>query len=127
MVSGSRGTGWERTSDVLSALEELLATFERIVKNNKGIKADFNTLLKKKFVDKAEEFAFLDPFAAEFIYVDQKAQFSGHSGSEELARGVMESLKELAEELGVLSQLRDESNDWSATHARELERLGISL
>lgn len=123
----SLGKGWERTSVVLSALEELLGIFERIIKDNRGIKADFNTLLKRKFVDKAEEFSFLDPFAAEFIYVDQKVKFSGNASSEELARGVTESLKELAEELGVLPQLKDVSNDWSAKHARELGRLGISL
>jgi hypothetical protein len=125
MVSQSRGVGRERLSDVLSTLEELLVIFERIVEDNKGIKADFNTLLKRKFVDKAEEFGFLDPFAAEFEYVDQKVQFNGNASNEELAKGVTESLKELAEELGILPQFRDESNNWSEAHARELERLGI--
>jgi hypothetical protein len=123
----SKGAGGERLSDVLSALEELLGIFERIVKDNKVIKGDFNTLLKRKFVDKAEEFGFLDPFAAEFNYVDQKVQFTGNASNEELAKGVTESLKELAEELGILAQFRDESNDWSETHEKELNRLGISF
>ncbi len=127
MASESKGVGGERLSDVLSALEELLGILERTVKDNKGINADFNTLLKRKFVDKAEEFGFLDPFAAEFKYVDQKVQFTGNASNEELAKGVTESLKELAEELGILPQFRDESNNWSETHARELERLGISF
>jgi hypothetical protein len=54
-------------------------------------------------------------------------QFTGNASNEELVKGVTESLKELAEELGILPQLRDESNDWFETHARELERLGISF
>ena len=127
LTSGSRGVGGERLSDVLSALEELLVIFERIVTVNKGKKADFNTMLKRKFVTKAEQFGFLDPFAAEFKYVDQKISFTGNASNEELAKGVIESLKELAEELGILPQFRDESNEWSQMHARELARLNIGF
>ena len=50
----------------ITMLEELMGIFERVVRSNKKIRQDFGTLLKRKFVQKAEEYPFLDPFTAEF-------------------------------------------------------------
>jgi hypothetical protein len=49
-----------------------------MIRSNKNIKEDFETLLKKKFVDKAATYAFLDPFAGEFSYKNNKSFYKVH-------------------------------------------------
>jgi hypothetical protein len=117
----------EHSPHNITMLGELLAIFERVIKLNRRIRSDFNTLLKRKFVEKADEYVFLDPFAAEFVYADRKITFVGNASDEELARGVTESVKELAEEFGVLPELRNECVFWVRKHQRELGRIGFSL
>ena len=68
------------------------------------MKADFSKILKKKFVENAEQYAFLDPFAAEFEYADQRIKFSGIATDQELIDGVTHSLTQLAQELGLVPQ-----------------------
>lgn len=125
---GSLGDSGKRPSQqTIAMLEELLGIFERAVRSNRKAKGGFTTLLKRKFVEKADEYAFLDPFIAEFSYSDRKIAFVGEAGDEELARGVFESVKELAEELRVLPQLRIECVLWNQKHRREVGRLGIGF
>ena len=108
-------------------IQELLVILERIISNTKNIKADFNTLLKKKFIEKAEKFVFLDPFANEFIYADQKASFSGDASDEELFTGIIESVREIADEQGILSKVRTELGPWSQKYAAVLAKWGVSF
>ena len=112
---------------IITMLEELMGISERVVRSNKKIKQDFGTLLKKKFVEKAEKYPFLDPFAAEFSYSDRRITFVGNTSDERLAKGVTESVKELASELRMLSQLRGELVFWLQKHQGELGRWGISF
>lgn len=95
----------KRSSETIKSLETLLGLLERGIKSNKKIKAPFSKLLKKKFVEKANKYPFLDPFVAEFEYSEQKITFVGDASDNELAKGVIESVKELAEELGILPEL----------------------
>ena len=108
-------------------LEALLVMLERIVSENKKIKADFGTLLKRKLVEKADSYSFLDPFIGEFEYSDQKISFTGNASDEEIASGLAASAKELAEELGILSQLKDNLTSWSKKYEKELAMFGISF
>ena len=103
-------------------LEELLHILERIVKADKVMKSGFSTALKRKFMEKADEFPFLDPFAAEFEYSDRKITFTGDAGSDELVRGLTECVKEMAEELGILAQMNIELGPWSKKYEKELGR-----
>ncbi len=114
-------------ADVLIILEGLLNIFERVVITNKRIKENFSVLLKKKFVQKIGSYDFLDPFAAEFEYVNRKVVFNGSAGSRELAQGVAESVAELAEELGVLRDLKKETAPWSEKHSRDLSLLKLEI
>jgi len=114
-------------SDVLTMLEALLSVFERIITSNREIESNFNTLLKKKFMEKADEFIFLDPFAAEFEYADQKITFTGDAGDEELVKGLTECVREIAEGVGILSQLNDELGPWSDKYKKDLEKFHISF
>jgi hypothetical protein len=125
--SESKDIRKEPSPNSITMLGELLGIFERVIRSNKRIKANFNTLLKKKFVEKADEYAFLDPFVGEFVYADRKITFVGDASDEELARGVTESVKELAEEFRVLPQLRNECVFWARKYQRELGGIGFSL
>ena len=101
----STGDPSKHSSETITSLEELLALLERAISSNKKIKAPFSKLLKKKFLEKANKYPFLDPFAAEFEYSDQEISYVGGASDTDLAKGVIESVKELAEELGVLPEL----------------------
>jgi hypothetical protein len=114
------------SSNVLKALEELLGIFERMITFNKKIKTDFHTLLKKKLIEKADKYAFLDPFAGEFKYSHRKITFSGDASDEDLVNALIESVEDLAGELGILPMLADKLAPWSQRYAKELEGFGIN-
>lgn len=113
--------------EVIAPLQEFLDLFERTVRGGKFLKGDFSTALKKKFVEKAEVYAFLDPFACEFEYVDRKIRYSGEASAEDVVRGVTESVKELAQELGAWSRFSDEIGPWTEKYSGMLSRYGLSL
>jgi hypothetical protein len=112
---------------VLTHLEELLETFEKVLASNKKVKADFETLLKKKFLEKVDKYPFLDPFAAELVYANRKLSYSGSATDKELARGLLESVMELAGQLGIMPQFKETLGPWSEKYAGEMAGLGISL
>jgi hypothetical protein len=132
-LSKMRGEGQSRTSfsrpsgAVLSMLEELMVIFENTVISRKKMKTDFTKILKKKFVENAEKYAFLDPFAGEFDYADRKIDFSGAASDKELSDGVINSIRELAQELGMLPELLETCTEWSDKYAKQLEKFSVKL
>jgi hypothetical protein len=111
----------------LTAIEELLVLFERIVISRKGRDTDFSTLLSRKFVEKADTYPFLDPFAAEFRYVDNAVTFTGDTNDATLLKGVVESIREVGEELGMLAEVRDNVSGWMKKYAKEIDALGVRI
>ena len=101
-------------------MEELLKIFEKTISSRKKMKADFNKILKKKFVENAEKYAFLDPFAAEFEYSNRRIKFSGAATDQELINGVTNSLRQLAQELGMVAQFLANTGVWSEKYAKQL-------
>ena len=114
-------------SHAIGMLEELLVLFEKIVMTNKKIKGRFDTLLKNKFLEKADKYIFLNPFSGEFEYANQRIAFRGDAIDEELVRGVIESVKELAEELDVVFTLNNRLASWTQRYQKELMKFGISF
>jgi len=112
---------------ILTVLEELLQKTETEVAKKKNIERDFDGLLKKKFIEKADKYIFLDPFADEFKYSAGKITFTGEATDEELLRGVAESVREIAEESGFLPKLSDSLSSWSQKYAGELAKTGIKF
>jgi hypothetical protein len=108
-------------------LEALLRVFERVIASNREIKSNFNTILKKKFVEKADEFVFLDPFAAEFQYADQKITFKGDANDKELIKALTECVKEIADGLGVLPMLKEELRTWFGKFEKELKEFHVKF
>jgi hypothetical protein len=117
----------ESPSGIIPMLEEFLTLFESEMMKHKKMKERFHTLLKNKFIEKADKYLFLNPFSDEFEYADQKISFSGKASDEELVHGVVESVKELAEELGLHRFLNVKLTSWAQKYQKELERLGLSF
>ncbi len=127
-LSVARGSEAQKCSwHLITALEECLAIFEKVVNAEKAYRGQFRTLLKKKFLDKAEKYEFLDPFAAEFEYVNHKITFVGNASEEEVVRGVIESVRELAEEIGLLPAFLDALELWKDQYGRTISKFGVSL
>ena len=115
----------DTSPDILAMLEEFLGVLETVASTGKDKGAGFSGILKKKFVEKAEEYDFLDPFVAEFEYSDRKIKYSGQAGEKELADGVITSAKELAEELGILTEVKNYMTSWAEKYEKKIEELGI--
>lgn len=121
------GSGTAPDPSVLKTLEELLIILEQTVSMEKRISTPFMTLLKKKLVQKAERYEFLDPFAAEFGYENRKIVFTGDAGEKELARGIVETVLDLARELGLLGRLGPALKNWRRQYSEEIAAWGIRL
>ena len=115
------------SEDVILALEEFLAIFEETVRGLRRSQIDFKKTLKHKFVENAEKYAFLDPFAAEFEYENHQILFNGNATGKELSRGVIFSVLELAEELGVRQKFTSQLENWSEKHGGKLIELDIMV
>jgi TATA-box binding protein (TBP) (component of TFIID and TFIIIB) len=100
-------------SSTIATLEELLDVFGRVVDAEEVVDSEFAILLKDKFVEKANTYPFLDPFAGEFKFSNQKIVFTGKASDEELTKGVTECVRELADELGIMHILKKEISNWS--------------
>ncbi len=108
-------------------MEALLNIFEKVVREKKKKKADFQKLLKQKFVENADRFSFLDPFAGEFEYAEQKITLSGRVSDEDLVDGVVAVVNEMARELGLQSTLIVNLESWLEEYADELAVYDISF
>ncbi len=115
------------SQNILTMLEDFLKIFEKTVSEKKKLKIDFNKILKKKFVENADQYAFLDPFAGEFEYSDGRLIFTGAAGDKELIDGVLTSVTQLSQELGLIPQLMENSRKWSEKYAKQLENFSIKL
>ena len=112
---------------IVSMLEGLLGTLERVVRKNRKIRHDFETLLNRKFVEKVDTYEFLDPFAAEFQYADGKVIFTGDASPKELVAAISETVSEIAGETGITSELRRELHPWRQTFADEMIEFDLRL
>ena len=108
-------------------MEEMIAIFERTVASLKTTDSDFATLLNRKFVEKADYYPFLDPFAAEFRYSNEKIFFEGVTTDGELTKGVVESVTELAVELGASKQFKNNLITWMKKYREEVQAYDITI
>ena len=106
----------------VAIIEELLTTFEETFLANYKGKSDFRTLLRRKFVEKADNYDFLDPFAAEFHYADGHIDYSGDASTDVLAQGIVESIKEIAEEVDIYYPLLKAIVPWTEKYAAEIDK-----
>jgi hypothetical protein len=115
-----------RTGDCIPMLNSLLYVLEKVVVANRKVKS-FNTLLKKKFIEKADTYVFLDPFAGEFKYEDNQISFVGDAGDQELVAGVTECVRELSDDLGLRKQLVNTLAPWFQKYQSQIERHNVTM
>ena len=127
MKREARTTDLKPSKVALLMAQELLIIFEETVSTTKKIKVDFNKILKKKFVEIAEQFAFLDPFAGEFEYVNRRIKFSGSASDQELISGIIDSVQQLTQELGYAGNFFENATAWSEKYAKQLKAFNLKL
>jgi hypothetical protein len=120
LVNGGHGS----EADTLAMLEELIGLAEEVLTVNR-VQPGFDRRLKQKLLAKAERFPFLDPFAGEFEYFDQKIRFSGDTAQRELVEALIETVTELAAEAGAGDVFRDRLAGWAERNSRQFLRLGV--
>ena len=108
-------------------LHILLSTLESLITAEKRIKTDFDTLLKKKFFEKADIYEFLDPFAAEVQYANGTFEFTRDTPLPQLVKGVSESVLELADDMGLLALLMQKLDPFKKQYQGEITRFGIKI
>ena len=114
-------------ASAIEILEELLGIFEKVVRLKRKKRTDFQKLLKQKLVEHADQYAFLDPFAGEFEYTQNKIMFSGQTSDQDLVLGVFEVVKEMARELDLQSILVENLDSWLDKYAEELAAYDINF
>jgi len=121
----TKEVGDKPSPEVITAVEELLGLFERVVGSSKTAKGDFHTLLKRQFLTQAETYEFLDPFSGEFQYSNRKVKFSGRANDEQMIKAVLDSVRGLAEDLRLAPELQTKSAGWFQKYHAKLTSLGI--
>jgi hypothetical protein len=93
----------------------------------------FLTAFKRACIERATEFPFLDPFAAEFEYRKGQVKFQGKAGAAEFNRGVSQCLaltiQRLAAEptgANLLPKLTMALTDLRTTHGAQLRELQLA-
>lgn len=117
----------DHSETAIVMMEVLLGIFETVVRENTKKKTDFQKLLKQNLIENADRFAFLDPFAGEFEYSEQKITFSGQVSDWDLVQGVVAVVKEMAHDLGLFSALLQNLDVWSEEYADELAVFDVNL
>lgn len=117
----------DEAREVIEALRGLLTIAENTVRADRRGRVDFVTRLKKKFVQRADRWEFLDPFSAEFEYADGRIAFHGDAPPERLARGVAACVAEVAADLKLDAALATNLRPWRTRHAAALERWQVRI
>jgi hypothetical protein len=117
----------EETQRVLEKLEALLSLLERVIQSNRKLKVDFETLLNKKFVEKAGKYDFLDPFFDEFRYSNGRLEYSGKASTNDLAKAIIECVREIVLSLGIINTFRKYLESWKKGFANEMIDFDIEI
>jgi len=112
---------------VMMMLEDLLVLLEKVVRSNKRIKADFETLLNKQFVDKVDQYDFLDPFAGEFRYSHGKISFNGKASQKALVASIVQCVQDMTAGLGMTAVFRKYLATWKKNYTDEIIDFNIEI
>ncbi|MCU0598785.1 MAG: hypothetical protein MUE70_05930 [Desulfobacterales bacterium] len=123
----SPAAGQKETKKVLEMLEALLSLLERVIQSNKKLKVDFETLLNKKFVEKADKYDFLDPFFDEFRYSNGRVDYAGKASADVLVSAITECVREIVLSLGIVAPFRKYLESWKKGFANEIIDFDIEI
>ena len=113
--------------NIIEMLQHLMLIFEKFIIGNKKIRDDFDTILKRKFMQKIDIYDFLDPFAAEFKYSNGKINYSGKVDDIKLANGLIDCLYEISNENNMQSWLKKHISPWKEKYSREIALVEIKI
>jgi len=113
------------SAEIVTAVEELLGLVEAMVSSSKAHKGEFHTLLKKRFLELAETYHFLDPFRGDLEYSNRKIKISGKVTDDDLVKGVLTAVRGLVEELNLATQFQTKTATWFQKYGAKLNDLGI--
>jgi hypothetical protein len=113
--------------NIREMLQYLMLIYDKFIASNRKIQPDFDTLLKRKFMQKVEKYEFLDPFMEDFKYEAGKIEYSGRVDDKRLATGIIECLTEIAEENDMQQWLDKSLWPLRQKYAREIGVLNIKL
>lgn len=111
----------------IDMLQNLMLLYEKYFLGAKKNKDIFYTLLKKKFLEKVDKYEFLDPFSAEFKYLDGKILFTGKETHEKLSNSIIECLKEIANENNMMGWMKKHLVLFEEKYKNELTTLKINI
>jgi hypothetical protein len=116
-----------KSLNIREMLQYLMLVYDKFISGNRKIQPDFDTLLKRKFMQKVEKYEFLDPFMEDFKYEAGKIEYSGRVEDKRLATGVIECLNEIAEENEMQSWLDKSLWPLRQKYTREIDFLQIKF
>jgi hypothetical protein len=116
-----------KSLNIREMLQYLMLIYDKFISGNRKIQSDFDTLLKRKFMQKVDKYEFLDPFMEDFKYEAGKIEYSGRVDDKRLATGVIECLNEIAVENEMQSWLDKSLWPLRQKYAREIDFLQIKL
>ncbi|HEB69335.1 MAG TPA: hypothetical protein ENI88_06920 [Desulfobulbus sp.] len=108
-------------SNLDMALEEFLGHYSQLLR--KKTKSDSTILLKQQFVEKMDEYPFLDPFKAMFDYADGRVSFSSDAPREKIAAAIVDCAWNVVVENRLEKKFRAVLKKWDYKSA--LEERGI--
>jgi hypothetical protein len=108
-------------------LSNLLIILETLVAADKRIRLPFSTLLKKQWVEMADQYPFLDPFAGELTYSNQVLSFLGDASDQQLVAAITQSVERIATKLGLKEVLREQLVPWVNKYRAEIRQFGLNL
>lgn len=114
------------SNQILTMLGELLAVLEDTVSVNKKYAFKFGTILKKKWVEMADQYPFLDPFAGELIYENKKLKFYGEAENQELVAAIVRASAEIVVVLGLQKHFSERLESWKTKYNDQIKTLGIN-
>jgi hypothetical protein len=117
----------QKPLNIMEMLQYLMLVYDKFISNNRKIREDFDTILKRKFVEKVDRYDFLDPFVGEFKYANGKIEYSGRAETVRLATGLIECLNEIAAENDMQTWLDKSLWPLREKYSREIEALNIKL
>jgi hypothetical protein len=112
---------------IIEMLQYLMLIYEKFISSNRKIRNDFDTILKQKFVQKADRYGFLDPFSEEFKYAKGRIEYTGKADERRLATGLLECLREIAAENDMQKWLDKSLWPLREKYSREIDELNIEF
>ena len=94
------------SASVLNSIKHILAESNEIFTKATGNKEKFDIILKRKFLQKAEKYSFLDPFEEEVAYDGKELSVESSVDAPTLLNAINECLTEIGAEYGLAEEFQ---------------------